>query len=337
MLMVNWKEYIEAGISKIYFRKPTGWAEPKVYAYTIDGNSESKVSGAVNSWPGVSMEKVDGTETLYSYTFSSDCQNLNVIFNDGTNQTRWQSIALGELKIYDSGSLRDFTSADLEEPFELGSTVYVKVPDEWVGTPNLHYWNAAGKATTWPGVAMTDKGNGLYSGVIQKSFGDVSIIINDGSNKITNTEGKSEFAVKLGSSIIFENGEWKDYVEQGISKIYFRKPTGWAEPKVYAYAIDGNSESKVSGAVNSWPGVSMEKVDGTETLYSYTFSSDCQNVNVIFNDGTNQTVDNKLFAGESKIYDSGSLRDFTSADLEEPFELGSTVYVKVPDGWVWYT
>ncbi|MCI1476962.1 MAG: starch-binding protein [Clostridium beijerinckii] len=329
----DWKDYLEAGISKVYFRKPAGWAEPKIYAYKIAGNSESKVSGAVNSWPGVAMEKVDGTETLYSYTFSSDCQNIKVIFNDGTNQIGDYELLSGELKIYDNGSSRDFTSADLEEPFELGSTVYVKVPDGWVGTPNLHYWNSVGKSTAWPGIAMTDKGNGLYSGVIPKSFGDVSIIINDGSNKITNTEGKNEFAVKLGSSIIFENGEWKEYVEAGVSKVYFRRPKNWAEPKVYAYSIDGNSDSKVSGDVNKWPGVPMEKVDGTETLYNYTFSSDCQNINVIFNDGANQTDDYELLSGESKIYDSGSLRDFTSADLEEPIddtEVGSTVYVKVP-------
>ena len=77
----------------------------------------------------------------------------------------------------------------------------------------MHYWNAVGGQTEWPGKAMKDEGNGIYSCEIPKSFGDVSIIINDGKNKLTDSEGKSEFPVKLGSSIIFEDGIWRDYVK----------------------------------------------------------------------------------------------------------------------------
>ena len=184
------------------------------------------------------MTKVPGTETLYSYTLPENFGDATVIFNDKVsgsdsgNQTENLELPFETSKIYDekTKALRDFTADDIpgdnnepEEPGnknedkEVGSTVYVKVPTGWNGIPNIHYWNTVGGTTKWPGKQMKDEGNGIYSAIVPKSFGNVTIIINDGNNKITDKEGKSEFDVKLGSSIIFEAGEWKNY-EQPVSK-----------------------------------------------------------------------------------------------------------------------
>lgn len=197
----------------VYFTKPADWQSPNIYIY-------NELSEAYNkkSWPGSAMEKI-GTN-LYRYEIKgfTDCK---VIFNYGSTQTADLPITANGMKIYDATANERWADT-VEIPkdpnitpddIEVGSTVYVKVPDGWVGIPNLHYWNTAGKATAWPGIAMTDEGNGLYSGVIPKSFGDVTLIFNDGSNKITDKGGNSEFNVVLGSSRIFENGEWKDYVK----------------------------------------------------------------------------------------------------------------------------
>lgn len=218
---VTWKEYVQ-GSSKVYFRKPADWGEPNVYAYK-DAGGENK------TWPGEKMEKVSGTETLYSYTLPEDFGECNVIFNDVANKTKDLLLPTESSKFYDSDKqeLRDFTLDDLKEPEgdgdddkeEAGSTVYVKLPEGWNKVPNMHYWNTAGAQTTWPGKAMKDEGNGIYSCEIPKSFGDTSIIINDGNgNKLTDSEGKNEFTVKLGSSIIFEDGVWKDYVKPNPSE-----------------------------------------------------------------------------------------------------------------------
>ena len=205
--------------SKVYFKNTEDWASVKIH-YWQDGGSST-------TWPGESM--VNEGDNLYSYTMPDGFETANVIFNNNGKGKQTDAVKSedGKTLIFVDGEWREFTANDVpkedtEEPneptdpddnIEVGSKVYVKVPDGWNGIPNLHYWNTEGGTTTWPGTTMIDEGDGIYSGVIPKSFGDVTIIINDGSNKITDVEGKNEFDIKLGSSLIFENGEWKEYIE----------------------------------------------------------------------------------------------------------------------------
>lgn len=205
--------------SKVYFKNTEGWASVKIH-YWQDG-------GTSTTWPGESV--VNEGDNLYSYTLPDGFETANVIFNNNGKGKQTDTVKADDKKtlIYVDGEWREFTEDDVpkgdtEEPneptdpddnIEVGSKVYVKVPEGWNGIPNLHYWNTAGGHTEWPGIAMKDEGDGLYSGVIPKSFGDVTIIINDGSDKITDTEGKAEFDIKIGSFLIFENGQWKEYVE----------------------------------------------------------------------------------------------------------------------------
>ncbi|EKQ57478.1 MULTISPECIES: starch-binding protein [unclassified Clostridium] len=200
--------------SKVYFKNTSGWSSVKIY-YWVDANN--------NGWPGSSM--VDEGDNLYSFVMPDGFENANVIFNNNGKgkQSPDKQAQAGKTLILDGDTWREFTEADIPgantkptnpgDNEEVGSTVYVKVPSGWNGIPNIHYWNTAGGTTTWPGVAMKDEGNGIYSAAIPKSFGDVSIIINDGSNKLADKDGNTEFTVKLGSTIIFEDGAWKDYVK----------------------------------------------------------------------------------------------------------------------------
>lgn len=214
-------------LSKVYFKNTEKWDKVKVH-YWIDG-------GASTNWPGMSMT-YEGDD-LYSYTLPDDFQNVNVIFNNNSNGMQSETVKIkegetlifipsltgsddnreGEWRVFEKSDISNSsTNPDPDEPDtdeEVGSTVYVKLPEGWSGIPNMHYWNVVGGQTEWPGKAMKDEGNGIYSCEIPKSFGDVSIIINDGKNKLTDSEGKSEFPVKLGSSIIFEDGIWRDYVK----------------------------------------------------------------------------------------------------------------------------
>lgn len=206
--------------SKVYFKNKDSWEKVKIY-YWVGSNN--------NTWPGVSM--INEGNNLYSYTLPDGFEEANIIFNNAEgSQTGDCQAQAGKTLIFDNGVMKEFTADDIqggnnepEEPGnknedkELGSTVYVKVPTGWNGIPNIHYWNTVGGTTNWPGKQMKDEGNGIYSAIVPKSFGNVTIIINDGNNKITDKEGKSEFDVKLGSSIIFEDGEWKNY-EQQVSK-----------------------------------------------------------------------------------------------------------------------
>lgn len=341
----TWKEYVEAGTSKIYFRKPSDWAEPKIYAYAIDGNSDSKVSGAVAAWPGVSMTKVDGTETLYTYTFSSDSQNINVIFNDGNNQfpsSGGYELLAGESKIYDNGSLRDFTTDDLAEPEAPAvagqgvTKVLFKNTENW-SNAKIYYWQDGSPSIEWPGVSMVNEGDNLYSYNLPKGYEKAKVIINNGNGKQT-----EDLSTKIGSTMEFVSSGERDGKLTGEliskSKVYFKNTKNWKSVKIH-YWPDG-------GLGTDWPGISM--VDEGNDLYSYTMPDGFENANVIFNNNGKgeQTETIKAEDGKTLILSEDTWREFTEDDIpgagndtEEPtdpddnIEVGSTVYVKVPDTW----
>ncbi|WP_297424898.1 starch-binding protein [Clostridium sp.] len=345
-----WKEYVEAGTSRIYFRKPSDWGEPKVYAYPIDGDTESKVSVDLNTWPGVAMEKVSGTDTLYSYTFSSDSQNMNIIFTDGTNQypsSGGYQLLVGESKIYDNGALRDFTTDDLEEPATTESSqgvtkVYFKNTFGWDKVKVYAYNDGTSdKVKDWPGESAVDEGNGLYSYTLPKGFESATVIFNnDGNGKQTDnlqtTVGSTMEFVSDGTE---SNGKLNGKLVSK-SKVYFKNTLGWDSVKIH-YWEDGGSSTV-------WPGESM--VYEGDNLYSYVMPDGYENANVIFNNNNKgkQTATVKSESEKTLILDGDNWREFTTNDIpgsgtgttpEEPansgdtVEVGSTVYVKVPSGW----
>eukprot|EP00833_Pecoramyces_ruminatium_P013762 jgi/Orpsp1_1/1187794/evm.model.d7180000060246.1 len=64
----------------VRFQKPQGWSTVNLWAWDSEDNN---VYGEV--WPGKPIEQLE--DGWYSYTFPSDITSVNVLFNDGTNQT----------------------------------------------------------------------------------------------------------------------------------------------------------------------------------------------------------------------------------------------------------
>lgn len=103
-----------------------------------------------------------------------------------------------------------------------GDTVYVKVSSEY-GVPNCYMWNSSSDQNAgWPGVKMTDEGDGVYSYTPDKSYSNV--IFNNGSSQTT------------------------DLTYPGGNKIYDMKAAKWevydpsaAEPSVTISKKDGSS------------------------------------------------------------------------------------------------
>ena len=67
----------------VYFKKPSNMGS-KIYAYmwTTDGTYKNK------SWPGESMILLDETESLYGIEWPEGQTDLNIIFSDGSSQTK---------------------------------------------------------------------------------------------------------------------------------------------------------------------------------------------------------------------------------------------------------
>lgn len=294
----EWKEYLN-GTSKAYFRKPADWGEPNIYAWKDD-------SSKIEEWPGIPMTKVEGTETLYSYTLPENYGDANIIFNDGSNQTDNLKLPSEKAMIYDNGEFRDFTIEDLEEPEvvsdEAGITkVYFKNTSNWEKV-YVHYWNTDGKSTTWPGKEAQDEGNGLFSYTLPRGFEEAGVIFNNGGNG----QQTADLKTKVGHSMLYdeESKSLKD-----LTKVYFKNSQGWDKVRVH-YWVDG-------GSTTTWPGEAL--VYHGDNLYSYEMPEGYENANIIFNNNNNgaQTQENlKITDGQTMIYDSNSeWREFSESDI----------------------
>ena len=283
----EWKEYLN-GNSKAYFRKPADWGEPNIYIW---GGAQ----GELAAWPGISMTKVDGTDTLYSYTLPENYGDAKVTFNDGSNKTDDLDLPSEMAMIYDDGDFRDFTTDDLEEPEvqndEEGITkVYFKNTFGWDKVKVYTYNDGTSeKVKDWPGVSAKDEGNDLYSYSLPEGFENATVIFNNGNGGEGNQTGN--LATKLGNTMIYD--EETDSLKS-MSKVYFKNTYGWDKVRVH-YWIEG-------GSATTWPGESP--VYYGDDLYGYTLPEGYENVNVIFNNNNKgeQTETVKIEDGETKIF-----------------------------------
>lgn len=355
----TWREYTK-GTSKVYFRKPKDWAEPNAYAWNGDKKNAE--------WPGVKMQKVEGTKTLYSYTLPEGFGEASVIFNDkikdndAGNQSANIKLPFEKSMYYDNDKkvLRDFTSDDLAEPEQESDSsektgvtkVYFKNTFGWEKVKVYAYNDGtADKVKDWPGENVKDEGNGLYSYTLPKGFEGATIIFNNGAGGAGNQTVNLQ--TKVGSTMLFsstgKDGEGKINGKLvSKSKVYFKNTEGFEKVKVH-YWIEG-------GKSTVWPGESM--VNEGDNLYSYTLPEGYENVNVIFDNNSKgmQTKSIKIKDGQTLIFvpdgkgednnRDGEWREFTAKDVpgsnikpdpatkpDDKKEIGSTVYVKVPEGW----
>ena len=190
-----------------------------------------------------------------------------------------------------------------------GDKVYVQANNGW---SNLHcyMWNGSGNNGEWPGVLMTDEGNGVYSYTLSGDYDN--IIFNNGSGGNENQTGDMAYP---GANQIYDlkSGQWSAYsgggdtpiptgaqpttpvptVPSGDYVVYFKNTANWSSVNCYMWNTASDSNS-------AWPGVKMTDVgDG---VWMYTASK--KFANCIFNNGSDQTSD--LTAGYGQIYDYGN-------------------------------
>lgn len=319
----------------VYFQKPEDWKAP-IYVHASNEVNEENVD-----YPGQKMTKIG--DNLYKYEIS-DWTNCNVVFNDWYNGNKTGDLELkyNGTMIYKDGTwtatekLPEESVSDDSEG-EGTSKVYVEIPDTWKdgdGNPLTDicvYMYGVYELKPWPGVPMSkvEGKDNLYTYTLPAGLEGSMVLFNANGGKVQVPENTG-FTAPADSSMIYEDGEWKEYL-QGTSKAYFRKPADWGEPKIYVWKDNGDK-------IAEWPGTSMKKVEGTQTLYSYTLPENYGDAKIIFTDGTSQTDTLSLPSEKAMIYDNKVYREFTSADLEEPevqtdAEGFTKLYFKNTLGW----
>lgn len=188
---------------------------------------------------------------------------------------------------------------------EKGISVYLKkssVPASW---SNIYYyaWTGSSNYITkqWPGSKVerivTVGNEEYYKYSFDSSVSSLNVVFSNGNGSqsvdVTSITNNSYYSIASAGSdgkykVTKETPQNDVEIAEPIS-VYLKKSSASAWSKVNLYAWDKNGKI-LNG---SWPGTAMNStiIVENEEFYAYTFDSSVTSVNIIFNDGTNQTED----------------------------------------------
>ena len=210
-------EKIENSIVKI--KLPSGWSSANVYVYDESGSTVKELA----AWPGVAM--TNEGNGYYSYTLPEGWgNNTQVIFNNGTAQIPEAEMPGFELPTGKVGTYADgnWTLEDIgdnpddpddpDDPIVSDTSIAkIKLPSGWTSA-NIYVYDESGstvkEVAKWPGVAMTNEGNGYYSYTLPEGWGDnTQVIFNNGSAQIPGAE-QPAFSLPTNKIGTYADGQW---------------------------------------------------------------------------------------------------------------------------------
>ena len=267
--------------------------------------------------PGTYYDKITGNKwTVTSSTMSGKIGSTGIVvlYKDG----------------FSGGSSSTTTPSTPSTPSTEAGKVYYQNTNNW-SKVNAYYWSDSNMTMVkWPGKAMTNEGNGVYS--IDVPAGTQYIIFNNGSTQ-------TDDLTLQGVNKIYNNGSWSDYTSQGSSEestetttpettvegnIFFKNTSNWSKVKAY-YWNDSNSQ------MVAWPGIDMKKVDGN--IYGATIPTDAKYI--IFTNGSGSQTADLTLPGLYKLYDNGNWSNYgsASADSSTTETVGNYIYFKNTSNW----
>lgn len=253
-----------AGKTVVYFdNSDYNWNDVYLYAYYDNGSVKNA------AWPGVEMTDLGGG--IYGYAIDESWSLAYVIFNNGSG-TQFPSevgyeIKKGESKIFNGSGLEDYISDTPPTTTVPATTAPTTVPPTTVPTTvppttqpvsgqtvvyfdnsnynwndvyvYAYYNNGEKENSSWPGVKMTDLGNGLYSYVIDESWTSANVLFNNNNGTQFPGEKEPGYVINKGESKIFNGSGLVDYTAE--------LPT---EPPVQKILgdVDGNGELNIKDA-----------------------------------------------------------------------------------------
>ncbi len=181
-----------AGGNLVYFKNTSNWAEVYIHYWKTSNTSDT------TSWPGKAMTKVSGTTDVYSYEVPAGYDG--VVFNNKGNgqQTGDQTIPGGN-QIFDpktngwseytgpaattSPTTATTATTATQSATSSGDRVVYCQNDKGWPSVSIYMWNDENDTNGgWPGVAMTDIGDGIWCYEMPKDYANV-IFSNNGADK----------------------------------------------------------------------------------------------------------------------------------------------------------
>ena len=135
-----------------------------------------------------------------TYSVDIPTNATNIIFNNGGSSKTDDLTLAGMDMIYDNGNWSEYGSGTITPAIY---NIYYKNTSNWSNV-YAYYWSDSNtKMTTWPGVQMTNVGNGTYK--IEVPSDAKYIIFNNGN-------GSQTVDITLnGTGMIYNNGSWSSY------------------------------------------------------------------------------------------------------------------------------
>ncbi|MEL6843495.1 MAG: glucan 1,4-alpha-maltotetraohydrolase domain-containing protein, partial [Bacteroidota bacterium] len=170
----------------VHFKKPAGWNTASIYFWN------PTPSGPSTNWPGETMQ--DDGNGWYSYTLAcAECSNI--IFSDnGANQS-------GNLYRCDDGWYDGTWHSSNPDNNSGGGDLTVHFQPTTYSNPEIYFWNVTptGQSTSWPGVSMTNEGNGWWSYTFSGASCANFIFSNNGGNQSPDLSTCSEVWITEGN------------------------------------------------------------------------------------------------------------------------------------------
>lgn len=293
----------ELGIT-LTFEKPDYWGD-EVNAYYWNAAPAPGVD-----WPGVTMKHL--VDNWYRVTLPNDVQAANVIFNDGQGNQTSDLYREGD-GCYTNGIWVD--TCDFVLP---GMRMRFVKPDFWGDNVNIYYWNAGTQADiNWPGVPMTDVGDGVYEFQFDDDVLSANIVFNDGSNQSSDVFSEEDQCYRNFVLEAYDNCEPGAFAP-GF-RVNFFLPAGWGSDINIHYW-----DASPLGNTN-WPGEPMDNLGGG--WYTYVFPEGVSAANIIFNDGLGNQTANLSRSSDGCYVDSNWV---DSCDAPLP---GMYIQFVKPDSW----
>ena len=283
-----------------------------------------------------SIDAAEGYE-LQSVTFTYTVSNSGALYMGETKLTSKTAVEVsGQKAIFQCKNTNTSTNGQVRltaiavtyqaavAPLTTVKTVYCKAAQSWWKDGNaavgIYAFKGETKNAEWPGVRMTavegetdlwkaDIDTALYSTVIFTRMNPV-----DGENQdwgaktadLTVPADKNLYTITSTSPVWGDpgvTGEWSVYSDDPTPgpepptpvdsmTVYFVNYLDWANVNAFVWPAEGN-------AYKEWPGEAAKKEAekiNEKDVYAYTFPASY--VNVIFNNGTVQTTDQKWAAAK---------------------------------------
>ena len=229
----------------------SGWSTVRLWAWTDAGN-------VFDAWPGQVVSK--DKEGWYSYTFG-DVASINIIWNNGIDQTvEIEGVTSSTCYALNSTTGTAITTRVVNCP-DAVPTKYTIVFKNWDGSVLQSTQVEEGKMPQYTGTTPTKPSDSQYSYTFSGWTPQIVAASADATYTATyNSIGKNNITVRLDPSSC----------------------SGWSTVRLWAWTDAGN-------VFDAWPGQVVSK--DKEGWYSYTFDKDVTSVNIIWNNGIDQTVD----------------------------------------------